>query len=349
MLLNLNHASLFINIVNMKYMNENKALDEIEGHYGELSKPYRYEEYDSRKDIPFLESRETRVEGLGKVYAGSLDKYTKKVIRDTETREVEEIAYILHEDGKYFVFYTEKDSESEISVDLFGVNHISNESKEMVKKKLEDNSYDKCMIELDEERKKSFMDDSLGYIKLLKIPFQLFKTFSVKGILIGLVYLAVLPIILTILTIQNILGLISKVRGREKGQEFKQAISFCQNNEETELFLIDLHKSEYIKEIPVKKRLILLLGHLKATMESVIGGKKSIEKIIQESNGMVDEHPEIYKYLIEYRNNYMIGEIIENTDKSDERIAVIVGAMHVEEMKKELEAQNFRVGTEMLG
>lgn len=317
-------------------MNREEALDEIENHYGEIGDILDFEEYETQKDIPFLNNIQERV----------FTKYRKIVIRNDNNHKIEKIAYVLSEDDKYFVFYTEKNNNKDVSVELVGGSHHSSESVKNIEEKFEQNEYDKCMVELDVERADAIRNNEggFGFSDSFRLLLKFLGDFSIAGLLLGLLYLVVLPVVLVLVLVGKILGLISKIRGREEGREFKKAIELCENST-TDLRLIDRDindvMKDYMSEISAKEFLgfIYLIVYTKLSVAA--SGTKSMENLLEKSDKVKEEKPKLYKHFIEHRNNYMIGEIVKNIDGSDEKIIIIVGAGHVEGLEKLLEEQNF--------
>lgn len=316
-------------------MNRENALDEIENHYRELEDILDFEEYDTQKEIPFLNNLQEK----------TFTKYRKIVTRNDNNQEIEKIAYVLNGDDKYFVFYTEKNN-NDVSIELVGGSHHSSESVKNIEEKFNQNKYDKCMVELDKNRADAIRnnDISFSFSDSFRVLFNFFGDFSIRGAILGLLYLAVLPLVLILVLISRVLGIISKIRGREEGKEFKRAMELCENSD-TNLILIDRKINEvigdYISETSKKEFLKLIFILIYAKIFVAFSGGKSMDSILEKSKKTKKENPKLYKHFIEHRNNYMIGEIVENIDSSDEKIIIIVGAGHVNGLEKLLEEQNF--------
>ena len=199
---------------------------------------------------------------------------------------------------------------------LLGTSHISPESIKKIKKIIKEEKPDCVAVELDMSRYQSMLSKKSG---------------SPPGL-----FLKILS------WVQKRLG---KMTGIFPGQEMFEAVNLSRKSG-IPVYLIDQNfqvTAQDIQNISTWEKIKLLVLTFFAFSEEKLDLKDvPPEKIIKEAiHYMRKNFPEIYKVLVVKRNEYM-AEVIQELKKRYKNILVVVGAGHIEGLKKLLKDKNLK-------
>lgn len=210
---------------------------------------------------------------------------------------------------------------------LIGTSHVSKESKTKIKQTFADFKPDIIAVELDKNRYFSLINKqktSLNPKAILQIGF-LGYIFSIVGKIM-----------------QEKVG---KMTGMNPGEEMLLGANLAKNNKLL-LSLIDQDITKTLKNmsktVTLKERLKLLKDLIFKKDQKIkidinkIPEEQIITQILQQ---MKKDYPGLYKSLVEDRNKYMSKQIfLLLKNHPDKKIMAIVGAGHIEGMKKDLKS-----------
>jgi len=211
---------------------------------------------------------------------------------------------------------------------LIGTSHVSQESIDRIKKAFEENELDLVCLELDYNRLDSLLNNKEV---TLKDHLKLLKRIGPAGYLFYIIAG----------TFQKKIG---KKIGMKPGIDMLTGYNIAREKK-IPVALIDLPIDETLKKISkisIGKKLSILTkfftsGFKKDNKELLNFDIKTIPKeelIFKMLELLKKETPELYKILIEDRNEYMVNKLIKLREKHEKNILVIVGAGHVEGMEK---------------
>lgn len=207
---------------------------------------------------------------------------------------------------------------------IIGTSHIAKQSLDEVKKAIEDEKPAVVALELDKKRLYALMQDKKEKISV----YSIFRV-GFKGFLFSLIgawaekklgdYVGVAP-----------------------GSEMKEAVKLA-NKKKIKLALIDqdieVTLQRFSKSLTWKERWNFIADVIKAVVFRkkevdfdlrTVPSKKIIDKLISD---VKKRYPNIYKVLVEERNEIMAKKLVKMMkSKPEERILAIVGAGHEEEI-----------------
>ena len=211
---------------------------------------------------------------------------------------------------------------------LVGTNHISNQSKQEIKKEFSEYMPDIIAVELDLNRYKALKNKEKQKLSLSAI-----KTIGLTGYLFALIGRIV----------QNKLG---KIMNVQPGEEMFLATTLAKQNK-LKLFLIDqdirVTLRNLSKKVSTKEKLRMLKDLLLAPFSknktkidiSKVPPEEILKKIMVEFQ---TKYSQTYKVLLEDRNHYMANQIKKISQlHPDQKILVVIGAGHQRGMLKILE------------
>ncbi|MFB6145459.1 MAG: TraB/GumN family protein [Candidatus Nanohaloarchaea archaeon] len=210
-------------------------------------------------------------------------------------------------------------------VTLVGTAHVSKESLEEVRDTIEEIGPDLVGVELDQDRYESLTDRE-GW-KDLNI---------VEAIRDGKGYVLFLNLLLSIY--QRQIGL---EEGVIPGEEMIAAIDEAEERD-IEFSLIDRNISETFERLREELSFWEKAKLVGSALYGEVGEDVEIEDLKQENvlnqlvNELKDEFPGISRVFIDERNSYMVENILE---KDFEHAVIVVGAAHVDGIKKMLKDQ----------
>lgn len=206
---------------------------------------------------------------------------------------------------------------------IVGTAHVSEESKEEVREKIESESPDRVFVELDENRYKSLSSDS-GWKEMN----------LVEAIRQGQGFTLFLKLFLSIY--QRRMGL---EQGVEPGEELLEAVKASKENS-IEYSLVDRDINETFSRalekltLWEKVKLLSSIGFSESDLD--VEDLKQEDMLSQVVKELEDEFPSIKKTFLDERNEFMAEKILEHD--FDEAV-VVVGAAHVEGLAEELRAE----------
>jgi len=227
-----------------------------------------------------------------------------------------------------------KPKKNKNQVKIIGTSHVSKKSSEEVKKTIENWNPDIIALELDENRLKNLLTN-----KKTKTKFSIKKLGITTYIFLKLAsYL------------QKKVGANLKIK---PGAEMKTAINLARQKN-TPIFLIDQNiqvtSQKLSKSFTLKEKLKMFMEPLtpfgkkqefknaKKLLTGDLPNEKTLEELI---NYFKKKYPNIYKVLVEERNQIMCKKIIHITNQHpNNKILVIVGAGHKKGMEKILRNEN---------
>jgi len=242
--------------------------------------------------------------------------------------------------SKFFktAFYLSEDMEYR-NLTIIGTSHIAKQSLEDVEKAIIDGKPDIIALELDKRRLYSLFKEPS------KIRIYDIKRVGIKGFVFALIGAWA----------EKKLG---KIVGVAPGSEMKKAVRLAKKNK-IKLALIDqdieITLKRFSKSLTWKEKWNFIVDIIKAIFirKEVITfdlTKVPSKKVVKKLVGQVKKrYPNIYKVLIEERNEVMANNIKKIMETyTDKKILVIIGAGHeddiLELIKKPSISYSFRVG-----
>jgi pheromone shutdown protein TraB len=218
-----------------------------------------------------------------------------------------------------------------MKIDVIGVSHSSEESSNLVEEKLKETDYDRCMIELDEER--------LGAIQSEKTMVGMWfdsikKTIKERKPLRTIILLIISPLILLL----SIIKLIYKSITGDVAPGLEKAYDISED-ENIETHLVDRTQEKTMKrmvdECGIRGTIKFIIWNYYSNIKNSIRKKEisdiegvDSDKDIQGLESIIeDKFPDLYRVLVEERNHIMAIRTIINSE-DEENIAIVVGAAH---------------------
>jgi len=210
-------------------------------------------------------------------------------------------------------------------IKVYGTSHVSQESIDLIERKIEEEKPDIIALELDQLRLKTLInrkEDQTEAKNNLPIFLKLIKKF------------------------QNKIG--SKT-GVMPGQEMVFAYQKAAEKE-LEIALIDQDVRKTIGRLKTVHRREKVKAVLSMSLAYIMPQKKGIDvsKIPDEEmigdllNEMKARYPGLYRVLVEERNEVMVKALSQVQEENPEKkIIAFVGAAHEKEIKEKLEAKEF--------
>ncbi|OYT42556.1 MAG: conjugal transfer protein TraB [Candidatus Altiarchaeales archaeon ex4484_43] len=221
---------------------------------------------------------------------------------------------------------------------LIGTAHVSRESVDLVREVIEEENPDIVAVELDKQRYDSLLNKK-----------KWDETEIHKVIRTGRIYLFLLQLLLT-----NFQRKIGDELGVKPGSEMLKAIELARE-EDIKIALVDrdirITLKRAFKKMSLREKFKLFLGFFSGILEEEEINEEILERLKDKDivTEMVEELsrevPSIKGVLIDERDRYIANRII---NLEGEKIVAVVGAGHVDGIKKFIESKNGKKGIEDL-
>ena len=221
---------------------------------------------------------------------------------------------------------------------LIGAAHVSMESVNLVREVIEEENPDIVAVELDKQRYDSLLNER-----------KWDETEIHNVIRTGRIYLFLLQLLLT-----NFQRRIGDELGVKPGSEMLKAIELARERS-IEIALVDrdirITLKRAFKKMSLREKFKLFLGFLSGILEEEEINDEILERLKDKDivTEMVEElsreMPSIKGVLIDERDRYIANKII---NLEGEKIVAVVGAGHVDGIKKFIESKNGKKGIEDL-
>ena len=221
---------------------------------------------------------------------------------------------------------------------LIGTAHVSRESVDLVREVIEEENPDIVAVELDKQRYDSLLNKK-----------KWDETEIHKVIRTGRIYLFLLQLLLT-----NFQRKIGDELGVKPGSEMLKAIELARE-EDIKIALVDrdirITLKRAFKKMSLREKFKLFLGFLSGILEEEEINDEILERLKDKDivTEMVEElsreMPSIKGVLIDERDRYIANKII---NLEGEKIVAVVGAGHVDGIKKFIESKNGKKGIDDL-
>jgi len=203
-------------------------------------------------------------------------------------------------------------------IHVYGTSHVSHESLDLIKEKIEEHDPDTVALELDFMRLNALLNDN-----------------TQRG---GPIFIRI---------IKKFQDMIGSKTGVMPGEEMLYAYQTAVD-EGRDVALIDQEITDTIHKIKQVRRVEKARAVTQLVVGALIPGSFDVSEIPEEE--FIDElleefkfkFPELYYVLVEERNQYMI-EALKQLQKEDpnQDIVVFVGAAHQKEIQEELDGYEF--------
>jgi len=203
-------------------------------------------------------------------------------------------------------------------IHVYGTSHVSHESLDLIKEKIEEHDPDTVALELDFMRLNALLNDN-----------------TQRG---GPIFIRI---------IKKFQDMIGSKTGVMPGEEMLYAYQTAVD-EGRDVALIDQEITDTIHKIKQVRRVEKARAVTQLVLGALIPGSFDVSEIPEEE--FIDElleefkfkFPELYYVLVEERNQYMI-EALKQLQKEDpnQDIVVFVGAAHQKEIQEELDGYEF--------
>jgi len=221
---------------------------------------------------------------------------------------------------------------------LIGAAHVSMESVNLVREVIEEENPDIVAVELDKQRYDSLLNER-----------KWDETEIHNVIRTGRIYLFLLQLLLT-----NFQRRIGDELGVKPGSEMLKAIELARERS-IEIALVDrdirITLKRAFKKMSLREKFKLFLGFLSGILEEEEINDEILERLKDKDivTEMVEElsreMPSIKGVLIDERDRYIANKII---NLEGEKIVAVVGAGHVDGIKKFIESKNGKKGIDDL-
>lgn len=203
-------------------------------------------------------------------------------------------------------------------IHVYGTSHVSHESLDLIKEKIEEHDPDTVALELDFMRLNALLNDD-----------------TQKG---GPIFIRI---------IKKFQDMVGSKTGVMPGEEMLYAYQTAVD-EGRDVALIDQEITDTIHKIKQVRRVEKARAVTQLVLGALIPGSFDVSEIPEEE--FIDElleefkfkFPELYYVLVEERNQYMI-EALKQLQKEDpeQDIVVFVGAAHQKDIQEELDGYEF--------
>ncbi|HDH41282.1 MAG TPA: TraB/GumN family protein [Candidatus Altiarchaeales archaeon] len=221
---------------------------------------------------------------------------------------------------------------------LIGAAHVSMESVNLVREVIEEENPDIVAVELDKQRYDSLLNER-----------KWDETEIHNVIRTGRIYLFLLQLLLT-----NFQRRIGDELGVKPGSEMLKAIELARERS-IEIALVDrdirITLKRAFKKMSLREKFKLFLGFLSGILEEeeindeILERLKDKDIVTEMMEELSREMPSIKGVLIDERDRYIANKII---NLEGEKIVAVVGAGHVDGIKKFIESKNGKKGIDDL-